>query len=185
MKKIIINLIGGPGSGKSIFSALLFAEMKMKKYKIEYVQEYAKELVWLKKYEYLKNQHHIALTAYNIFHNISQEVDIIITDGSLLHGLYYNRYEENNYSNVEKTEKAIMEYYNEFYNINIFIERNPKIEYEKAGRLQKEKEAKQIDILFEDILNEKDINYIKIVSDIKNKEKMLKYIENQIEGNLK
>ena len=42
----IINLLGGPGCGKSTIAALIFAKLKLheKKYSVEYVQEYAKYL---------------------------------------------------------------------------------------------------------------------------------------------
>ena len=46
MKTKVINLVAGPSSGKSLVAALLFAELKMLHYKAEYIQEYAKILIW-------------------------------------------------------------------------------------------------------------------------------------------
>ena len=44
---IIINMISGPGSGKSVLAAELFVEMKKQGYNVEFLQEYAKKLVWM------------------------------------------------------------------------------------------------------------------------------------------
>ena len=43
---VVINLWGAPGSGKSTTAAGLFFLMKINKYKVELVTEYAKDLVW-------------------------------------------------------------------------------------------------------------------------------------------
>ena len=47
----VINMLSGPGSGKSTLAAELFVEMKKQGYKVEYLQEYAKKLVWQKNFE--------------------------------------------------------------------------------------------------------------------------------------
>ena len=42
----IVNLYGGPGTGKSTTAAALFAEMKIRGVNCEYIQEYAKDKAW-------------------------------------------------------------------------------------------------------------------------------------------
>ena len=178
-KTKIINLLGGPGCGKSTFSGLIYAELKLKGKTVEYVQEFAKNLVWLKEFETLNNQHYVSQCQYKLLKSINDtnEIDYIVTDGSLLHGLYYNRYNTENLSNVEKTEKLILKYYSEFKNINIFLKRG-KFEYEQAGRIQNLEEAREIDYALKKILDELKIEYIEMDSDKSKLPEILEYIIN-------
>jgi len=178
-KTYVINIIGGPGIGKTTMSALLFARLKMKKYIAEYVQEYAKKLVWLKKYDILNDQYKVSTKQYKVLKSMVSEVDFIITDGPLLHGIYYNRENKSNTSNVEKTEEKIKEYYNSFNNINILLIRG-NYEYEQAGRYHTENQAKQIDIELKKILNQLGLEYLEISAEEKNIDQIIKYIEEYI-----
>ncbi len=56
-KTFVINLIAGPGSGKSVFAAHLFIKLKLLNYTTEYVPEIAKQFTWLKDFESLNNQY--------------------------------------------------------------------------------------------------------------------------------
>lgn len=149
----IVNLISGPGSGKSAFTGLILGYLKMNGYSAEIVYEYAKQLVWLKKFDELNNQYHVSSTQYNLFKSINGSVEYVITDGSLLHGLIYNKTNTDNVCDVFKTEQAILKWYNEFNNVNIFLERNEKIEYEQNGRIQTLEESKKLDELLKSFLN--------------------------------
>ena len=175
-ERIVVNLIGGPGTGKSLYASHLFSLLKMKGKNTEYVQEYAKNLVRDKKTELLRNQHHISYFQYKRLKKAAKHVDFIITDGSLVHNYYYNRYNKPTYSNIELTEERIDAYYNSFKNINIFLKRNDKYEYETEGRYQTKEEAIKIDDIMKDIMEEKGINYKTIVADFDNIDKMSDYI---------
>jgi broad-specificity NMP kinase len=163
--KFIINIVGGPGIGKTTISALVFSILKIKHEKIEYVQEFAKSLVWRKDFESLNNQYLVSNEQHKIFKEVSQYVDFIITDGSLLHGLHYNRYNKDNTSDVLKTQNKILEWYNEFINLNIFLERNKDIEYQTYGRLQTKNEAEFIDTSLRTILDEFSVKYNIVIVD--------------------
>ena len=181
MKKTkIINIVSGPGAGKTTIAAMIFIRLKLLKYTVEYVQEYAKELVWRKRYRKLNDQFAVSEKQYKCFKAIDGYVDYIVTDGSLLHGLYYNRTNKNNLSNIEKTEKYIINFFSKFENIVIFLERGD-FEYEKEGRLQNENEAKQIDEQLKKLLMEKEIKYKIFKSNIDNEEinNIINYIINQ------
>ena len=156
----IINMISGPCSGKSVLAADLFVHMKKKGMHVEYLQEYAKKLVWLKDFDMLNNQHLVSYKYYKSIKALSEcnELEYIILDSSLLNGLYYNRNNLNNLSNMEKTELLILKYFEEFENINLFVKRG-KHEYEQAGRIETEQESKSIDIHLEKILSHYEISY--------------------------
>ena len=175
----IINLISWPWVWKSVLAALIFVHMKIKWYNIEYVTEYAKQLVWAKEFDILNNQYYVSKQQYHLFKSMDWIVDYIVTDWSLLHWLHYNRINNENTSDILKTEKKILEYYKEFDNINIFLERNPKIPYEKAWRIQSIQEAIESDNEILEILNEFKIPYKKIISDVSSIDILISYIESE------
>jgi hypothetical protein len=103
-------------------------------------------------------------------------VEYVITDWSLIHWIHYNKINPENTSNVEKTEKKILENFNEFENINIFLERNPTIPYEKDWRIQTKKEAEDIDWELKSILESNGFKYFSVISDTNSVDDILKYI---------
>ena len=164
-KTKIVNIVSGPGSGKTCMAAQLLIQLKLEGKTVEYVQEYAKELVWTKKFRKLNDQYAVSEKQYSRFHAINGHVDYIVTDGSLLHGLYYNRNNTHNLSNVEKTEEAILEFYSEFDNIVIFLERGD-FAYEQEGRIETEEQAHTIDKELQEILHSKGIIFSKFKADL-------------------
>lgn len=179
-KTYLINIIAGPSAGKTTICALLFAELKIRGFCVEYVQEYAKTLVWTKNFDLLNNQYYVTQNQFNLMKQMIGEVEFIITDGSILHGLYYNRHNRDNTSNIEKTEKLIIDSYNQFNNINIFLDRGD-FPYEVQGRIQNENEAKDIDVILKHMLKQMNINFVKVKSDAsdENLEKIITYILDQ------
>lgn len=160
MSKItfVINFIGGPGLGKTVLSALVFAQLKLKHYVSEYVQEYAKQLVWTKDFDILNNQYYVTKHQSQLLKQIDGKVDMIVTDGPLVHGLYYNLHNQHNTSDINKTNRLILDSHNYFNNINIFLTRGS-YEYEQEGRLQTENEAQEIDVIMKHLLKANHIPY--------------------------
>lgn len=157
-KTTVVNLVAGPSVGKSLLAALLFAELKLKRHIVEYAAEYAKTLVWLEQFRILDNQHYVSTQQYELMKRMDGKVQYIVTDGSLLHGLYYNRANPTNVSNIEKTERQILDYFREFRNVVIVLKRG-NYEYEQAGRQQTEAEAIVVDAELRAILDRHGIEY--------------------------
>lgn len=164
IKTYLINLISGPSAGKTTIAALLFAQLKMRGFAVEYVQEVAKSYVWLEDYTTLNNQHWLSFEQFKKMNCLQGKVRFIITDGCLLHGLYYNRFNKDNVSNVVKTEQLIWECYNKFNNINIYIKRGL-YPYETAGRYHAESEAKLIDEFLKKVMVDRELMFIEFVPD--------------------
>lgn len=179
MKTKVINFVASPSTGKSLMAALIFSELKMRHYKAEYVQEYAKTLIWQDRLDDLANQYNVSLEQYRMIKSVNGKVDYICLDSPLLLGVFYNRYHDGNVCNVEKTEKMILSKMSEFENIYIFLERNEEFPYETEGRIHNEEQSNVIAVQLLDLLDELGIKYRKFKSDKKNVQSMLDYILNE------
>lgn len=176
---VVVNMLSGPGSGKSTLAAELFVNMKKLGYSVEYLQEYPKKLVWQQKFETLNNQYYVSRKYYESINAMIGHVDYIILDSSLINGIWYNRNNPENVSNVEKTEEMIIEKYNSCNNLNFFIYRGEYC-YELKGRTQTEEEAKIIDREIINILTAREIFYSPIFMVEDNViEKMIKVIKSK------
>jgi hypothetical protein len=145
MDTVCINFMGAPGVGKTTMAAYVFALMKMRGHSVEWVGEYAKKLVYLGRYEELNNQYSLSSKQADLLDALQGRVRFVVTDGALAHGLFYNRFNNDNTSNVEKTHDAIMRRYSRHINMNILLERGDYV-YETNGRYQTEEESRAMDM---------------------------------------
>lgn len=140
----VINIIGGPGSNKSLFSSAIVLYLNMQQKTVETVPDYAKSLVWQKDFESLKNQYAIAQHLYEMISIIDGQVQYIVTECSLPQLLYYNENYEDNICDVSKTRSHILKWYRQLNNINVMIVRGDR-KYVHSGRFQDEEAARKID----------------------------------------
>lgn len=164
---LIINLIGGPGSGKSTTASSVFYELKKKGINCEMALEFAKDKVWEESFKTMDDQIYIFGKQFHKIWRLKDKVDVIITDSPLLLSIYYNK-EKSDYFN-----DFIIEQYNRFNNKLFFIERNN--DYQVEGRLQTIDEAKQIDKDVKAILERYDISY-ECVKNEKSVERIVDYV---------
>lgn len=137
MGALIVNLHGGPGTGKSTNAAGLFSELKYRGINSELVTEYAKDKVWEGSLDVLDNQVYLLGKQYHRLWRLKDKVDVIVTDSPLTLLFHYGRKEGSEFTDF------VFHLYNKFTNINIFLERQK--EYNPSGRVQTEEEAKMID----------------------------------------
>lgn len=149
---LVINLIGGPGSGKSTIAAGLFYKLKCKGYLCEYVSEYAKDKVWEESFKTLDDQVYVFGKQFHRLFRVKDKVDIIITDSPLPLSVIYDKGESEHFYNL------VIEQYNTFNNLMVFVERE--VPYEDVGRMQNEDEAKVIDTNIKSMLEQNKIEYI-------------------------
>lgn len=176
MKPVLINFVGAPSSGKSMMAALTFVKLKMDHNSSELIQEYAKQLVWANRLEDLANQWYVTKKQYDMIRSVYSKVDYVVTDSCLLIGLHYNRYHKNNVCNVEKTEMMILSKMEEFNNVYIFLKRNKDNPYEKVGRIHNEEQSIEIEEILKSTLDEFNLKYLEIESDVNNIDKIMEYI---------
>lgn len=143
----VINLAGGPGSGKSSIAADLFALMKWNNINVELVTEFAKDLTWEQRHATLKDQLYLLAKQNRRLDRLQGQVDYVITDSPLLLVLAYQPI--GYHSSFEPFVREVWASYN---NINFALNRVKP--YHSIGRNQNESEARILDekirILFKD-----------------------------------
>ncbi len=144
MKTLVINLAGAPGAGKSTLATEIFSKLKKLGYNCEYVDEYAKHLVYEGNNVRLQNQLMVFSNQFHAQYVLNDKVDIIITDSPLLFSIFYNKLKDD--KDIAKLpDKLITELvlhaHNSFDNLNYFLVRNH--DYQTVGRLQTESEAQK------------------------------------------
>ena len=143
---IVFNLWGGPGTGKSTTMAGIFHELKLVGESTEVASEWIKEKVWAGLENICKNQLYVFSKQHNKLWSLDGKVDYIITDSPLGLSYYYGKVvnESNEFFNLVSNK------IHGFNNINIFLNRVK--DYNKAGRLQNEEHAIEIDFELKTIL---------------------------------
>lgn len=134
----IINLYGGPGSGKSTTAAGLFFEMKVRGISCEMAREYAKDVVWEGRLHLLDQELYLFAKQLKRLIDLDHQVDYIITDSPLLSFIAYTRDSESLWY-----PEMVKETHNQFQNLDFWIAREKP--YSQAGRTQTEVEAQRLD----------------------------------------
>jgi len=157
----VINIIGGPGSDKSLFSAAIVLYLSLHGKTVETIPDYAKTLVWQQNFEVLKNQYYIAQRQYDMLSLIDGQVHFLITECSLPQLLFYNENYQDNICDVAKTRDQILQWYRQNDNINVLVRRSDK-KYVRAGRFQDEEQAKEVDQRLLRILQREHLPYTEL-----------------------
>lgn len=152
-KTIIVNLYGGPGCGKSTTAAAVFAALKRLDINCELATEYAKDCVWSGGTKVFQDQCYLFGKQHFRLFRLRDEVDVVITDAPLLLSLVYNRI----YAKFKTMDPLVLEAFNRFNNLNYVLTRSKT--YNPKGRNQTEDEAKRIDSLTMNVLNQYDIPF--------------------------
>ena len=129
----IINLYGAPGSGKSTIASGLFYHMKMAGLNVEQAPEYVKPKLFEENTYVFKDQLYCFAKQNKKLKELDGKVDFVITDAPLLMSLLYNQTE------VPSFNKLVVEYYQQYDNMNFLLQRNHK--YHTEGRIQTEEES--------------------------------------------
>jgi len=148
---LVVNLYGGPGTGKSTTAAAVFSKLKLAGVNCEMSREFAKDIVWEENFKVLEDTLFVFATQARRLRVLVGQVDVIITDAPILLASVYG--EKTGIS--ETLHTLIHEQHNSFNNLDIFLRRQK--EYNPAGRMQTEREAKALDRKIRDL---KDFDYM-------------------------
>jgi hypothetical protein len=161
----VINIIGGPGCDKSLFSSAIILNLNLHNKTVEHIPDYAKLLVWQKDFEALKNQYQIAQRQFEMLELLDGQVQFLVTECSLPQVLYYNEHYAENICDVAKTRLQILDWYKQHNNVNIMVERSDK-KYVHTGRFQDEEQARNIDRALRTTLTYEGMHYTVLPPDI-------------------
>jgi len=173
----VLNLFGGPSSGKSTNGKLVSGILSAMGLKTELVEEYAKGLVHAQ-HTNMFEQQELILAEQNKKQKILEKhnYDLVITDSPLLLiNIYKDEYNLPKYP--LEFEEFIKWRFNTYDNINIFLERE--LEYDENGRVQTEDEANRIEKKIKKYLDDNNYPYITIKSKkgLSTSKKIIKYLE--------
>src|SRR3954466_8940998 len=128
----VINMFGGPGSGKSTCAAALFVHLKNLGKRTELVGEEAKDQIYWGSVNQLTNQFLLAGLQYARLKNLEDAgCELAIADSHLIQNSVYPR---NAYFDNELLS-LVSKINSEFHNINIYVTRvKPQ---DSFGRVQK------------------------------------------------
>ena len=155
----VINIIGGPGCDKSLYSSAIVLKLHLRHKTVETIPEVAKNLVWQRDLDALRNQYGLALHQYRMIEVLDGQVQFLVTEGALPQLLYYNETYPDNVCDVEKTRKQILAWYKQFNNVNVLVQRDPDKKYVRSGRFQDEAQARQIDAEMRSLLTREGIKF--------------------------
>lgn len=165
MKKntIVINIAGGPGTGKTTVAAQLFYKLKEKGFEVENVSEFAKELVWEGRDEAFNDRLYMHSEQNHRLMQMNGKLDYIITDSPLfLTSVYNNYYLKDKFPNSynKMIDQMTQETFNLYNNVVFLLNRDTN--YKVIGRREKINDAKKIDIDIKNYLKKNKIKYKEI-----------------------
>lgn len=159
-KLIVVNMFGGPGTGKSVTAADLFSRMKKNGKKAELVHEVAKDYVWEDWAHIFGEQDFIFGNQHRLIRRlVYHDVDYAIVDSSIILGIFYM---------PEWFPKSfipfVVDVFKTYSNVNVMFERNPEIPYQQWGRNETEEQAKEKDRQIRDFFDANGIPYITVMA---------------------
>lgn len=150
----IINLYGGPGTGKSTSAAMLFAMAKQKGVNAELVREYVKEWAWEGRKPGPYDQLYFLGKQARKESLLYGKVDLVITDSPVMLGVYYADKFSPPYIK-EAVRHAAHGFYSQaeadgYRHVHVKLIRSKA--YNPKGRYQTEHEARAMDYEIRDML---------------------------------
>lgn len=158
---LIVNLYGGPGTGKSTGAAYIFSKLKMAGIDAEYISEFAKDKVWEGSKEAFKCQFCLSgHQAYRIS-RIFGKVDVIVTDSPIRLGAIYASRQKRT-----RLAEACHEDADAYKGHTLEIMLRRVKPYNPNGRNETEEESKALDSVIKCMLLSREIEFIEKTGDL-------------------
>lgn len=151
----VVNVLGGPGIGKSTVASGLYFEAKCRGLNVELVTEVAKDLVWEGRSQALGNQAYIFGRQVQRIDRLKEKTDLVITDSPFLLSAIYA---PNDYP-IE-WEKVVIDLWKKYDNHVLLLDRGPK--FTEVGRVHNLQESLEIDRKIAVLLAKHSIEYTRV-----------------------
>lgn len=167
-KTVVINIVGGPGAGKSTIASGVFNLLKMSQRDAELVNEYPKSLVWEERKKTFDDSLYLFAKQSHIQYSINGKVDYMVTDRPLImSNMYHNFWMDKDWPKEwnEAFYQIVKQTWDLYENRVYLIERA--FPYTANGRNENEEEALHQDKLTKKWLDDLGIDYITVRGDDK------------------
>jgi len=151
----VINVIAGPGTGKSTLASGLYHEAKRRGWNVELVTEVAKDLVWEGRHCALSNQAYVFGRQVQRIHRLEGQVDFVITDSPFLLSAIYAPVDY-----PPEWEQVVVELWKRYDNTVAFLERGPW--FDDRGRVHSLQQSVEIDQKIAVLLQKHNITYTQV-----------------------
>ena len=151
----VINVIAGPGTGKSTLASGLYHEAKRRGWNVELVTEVAKDLVWEGRHCALSNQAYVFGRQVQRIHRLQGQVDYVITDSPFLLSAIYAPEDY-----PPEWETVVVELWKRYDNSVAFLERGPW--FDDRGRVHNLDASIEIDRRIAVLLDKHNITYTRV-----------------------
>ena len=152
-KPLVINLIGGPGCGKSTAASGLFYALKKLQVNAEWSTEWVKNKVYEESFRCMEDQVYIFAKQHHKLKVLEDKVDVIVTDCCLLNSLVYGERDED-------LDRYILKKFKSYNNLNVLLCR--KQEYVTDGRVESKDEALKLDNMYRQVMKDNNIEFIEL-----------------------
>lgn len=152
----------------------LMGELKFYGLNVEFAHEYAKELVFEKRFNTFNNQIYLFSKQHARIYNCVNQTDVLITDCPILLTPIYDK---------EKRQSLVDLVLNEYRKVpnqyTVFVKRGKK-KFTEKGRIHDEKASNKIDKQIKSFLNENKIPYHEMESSKENVQHIVRVVFEQL-----
>jgi len=173
----IINLFGGPSSGKSTISSGLFYELKRRGISCDNPYEFPKQVAWEDNKSQITDQLYIFANQHRGIVRSYGKVDYIILDSPILLSIAYKDGYNTGYPSSlygDNFNMMVLDIFNKYDNINLFLDRPDN--FEDDGRFQNREESIEFDNKIKGILKDYMLDYRTVKVNEQTTEFIIKFV---------
>jgi tRNA uridine 5-carbamoylmethylation protein Kti12 len=161
----IVNLMGGPGTGKTSIASGLVYELKKRHISCDAPYEFPKILAWDENHSAIKDQLYVIANQHRGIVKSWGKVDYIILDSPIILSLIYkNYYKGTEYPSTlykESFDKMVLDIHLQYDNTTILLKRGNGIHNEKE-RYQNLEQSIDLDNLIKNMMDINELQYTEI-----------------------
>lgn len=151
----VINVVAGPGAGKSTLASGMYHDAKRRGWNVELVTEVAKDLVWEGRHCALENQAYVFGRQVQRIHRLAGQVDYVITDSPVLLSAIYAPADY-----PPEWEQVVVNLWKRNENYVAFLGRGPW--FDDRGRVHNLEKSLEVDQKIAVLLAKHDITYTRV-----------------------